>query len=256
MASMSDYKYKAIEEITSYDTSSFSKTCVCCFYVYCCHEIPFLSYLLELNTNDEYSFPIINNDNKVYNNICEHFNISLNERISFKSHEIFNGQLYSFYEITSTRNTFKNNNFEKCLIYEILNIKKINKYCISDIVINFFLEKSYYCYLFNNQNEIFEIPIIAFNYVSKNTTNYVCYNEILLEPNDDFYKLELVYNNDINYDIYNVIRYALFIRDFISLTTIQQKQIYTNLNVYDSIIISKDKQIYFRNKSQILLLNK
>lgn len=258
MNTISDYKYKAVEEFTSIDTSSFTKAYICCFYVYCCHHTPFLTYLLEkTNNNDsdsEYSFPILDNCNNLNDNVANYFHISLNESISFKTQEVKNGKLFVFYEITSIHIPYKNSNFEKCLIYEILNIKQFKDHKISNIVSDFFLNNSYYCYLFNNQNELFEIPIIAFNYVLKTMCNYVSYNDILLEPNDDYYKLHLVYKTNHNNETHNVLRYAVFIKEFVSFTAIQQKELCNNLHQYDSIIISKNNEIFFKNKSQTLLL--
>lgn len=80
---------------------------------------------------------------------------------------------------------------------------------------------------------------------------YVLYNKILLEPNDDYYKLQLYFSSE---EGYTTMRYAVFLQEFISLLDTNQKQISSYLKSYNSTIISKSKEIYFKNKSQQLLL--
>lgn len=73
---------------------------------------------------------------KVRDNICS----NLNQTTHFKGYKKFKNNLYAFYELfENTEIEAKNNNFEKCLIYEILNTKKIKDTNISNNVVDFFI---------------------------------------------------------------------------------------------------------------------
>lgn len=249
----SNYIYKALEQTNYYDVTCFQNVNICCYNVNYCYDKPFLCYLLEKDNNLEYSFPILENNDKLYENVCNYFNINLNETIIYKNKEIFNGKLFIFYELVSQKNMYQNKNFEKVIIYEILNIKKIKKSIISSFVINFFLENSFFCYLFDDNNDVLEIPIIAFNYVQRNKINYTIYNEILYDPDFDFYKLNLDYKINTDLD-YSTLRYVVFIKYFITFTTIENKDIIDNLHSHDSVISSTKKLIFFKNKSQQMIM--
>jgi hypothetical protein len=245
------FKYNALSLLNSYEIEHFDTVIICCYFVFLNGKKPTLSYLLQKDINDEYNFITLENDfylnEKVRDIICN----NLNQSTHFMGFKKYNKKLYAFYELFENNTEGKNNNFEKCLIYEILNSKKMNDTNISNNVVDFFYNNSFFSYLYDNNQQLIEIPIAAFkkNIVSK--TKYVCFNEILLEPHNDYYKLQLFFSNE---DGYTTMRYAVFLQEFISLLNSNQKQIDTYLKSFDSIIISEKKEIYFKNKSQQLLL--
>ena len=247
------YKYNALSLLNSYETEHFDTVRICCYFVFLNGTKPVLSYLLQKDIKDEYNFITLENNiylhEKVRDNICS----NLNQTTHFKGFKKFKNNLYAFYELfeNNTEIEAKNNNFEKCLIYEILNTKKIKDTNISNNVVDFFYNNSFFSYLYDNKEQLIEIPITAFKLVCETKINYVLYNEILLEPNDDYYKLQLYFSKE---EGYTTMRYAVFLQEFISLLDTNQKQISSYLKSYNSMIISKSKEIYFKNKSQQLLL--
>ena len=247
------YKYNALSLLNSYETEHFDTVRICCYFVFLNGENPILSYLLQKDIKNEYNFITLENNiylhEKVRDNICS----DLNQSTHFMGFKKFNNHLYAFYELfeNNTEIEAKNNNFEKCLIYEILNTKKIKDTNISNNVVDFFYNNSFFSYLYDNNEQLIEIPITAFKMIPNSKKNYVSYNEILLEPNDDYYKLQICFNSE---EGYTTMRYAVFLQEFISLLNNNHTQIYINLKSFDSIIISKSKEIYFKNKSQQLLL--
>jgi hypothetical protein len=250
-----NYKYKAVESLTTCDTELFQNVNICCYYVNTSHENAFLSYLLEKNEKNEYCFPIIPNNTQLLQNVCDYFVLQINEKLNFKSYEIRNGELFAFFELTINEN---NNckefisNFEKCLIYEIVNIKLINSYKISEFVINFFINNNYFCYLYDKNDRLIEIPIVAFQNVEKLMCNYIYYNEILLDPENNFYNLNLFFSLSSQKCV--SLRYAVFIGSFISFQNINFNKIDNNLDNFDTIISANDKQVYFKKKIQQVLL--
>ena len=255
------YKYSAIELLNSYETEHFEKVHICCYYIYSNGINPILSYLLINDAMDDeknnYQFPVLKNDVHIQENVIDYFTLTLKQTICFKGFKKFNKQLFAFYELNEINKTPEsisvNNNciYERCLIYEILNTQKIKKYNISNTVVDFFLNNSSFCYLYNTKNELIEIPITAFQIISQSKLKYICYNEIILEPNDDYFKLNLVYENKTNHE---TLRYAVFLQEFYSFNNLNKINLNVQFKLCNSIIISKDKQIYFKDKMQQLLL--
>ena len=247
------YKYNALSLLNSYETEHFDNVIICCYFVFLNGKNPILSYLLQKDTKNEYNFITLENNFYLHEKVRDMFCCHLNQTTHFKGFKKYKNNLYAFYELfeNNTEIKMKNNNFEKCLIYEILNTKKIKDINVSNNVVDFFNNNSFFSYLYDNNEQLIEIPITAFKLVSESKENYVAYSEILLEPNDDYYKLQICFNSE---EGYTTMRYAVFLQEFISLLNNNQTQIYINLKSFDSIIISKSKEIYFKNKSQQLLL--
>jgi hypothetical protein len=247
------YKYNALNLLNSYEIEHFDTVIICCYYVYLNGKQPILSYLLQKDIKDEYNFITLENNNHLNENVKDIICYNLNQFVRFMGFKKYKNNLYAFYEFfeNNTEIELKNNNFEKCLMYEILNTKKNKNTNISNNVVDFFYNNSFFSYLYDTNEQLIEIPIVAFKQTQVSKENYVLYNEILLEPNDDYYKLQLYFSNE---EGYTTMRYAVFLQEFISLLDNNQKQIYTDLKSFDSIIISKSKEIYFKNKLQQLVL--
>ena len=247
------YKYNALNMFNSIETDNYDSVRICCYFVFQNGKQPILSYLLQKDNKDEYNFITLENNKQLNNKVRDIFCSNLNQSTHFKGYKQFNNHLYAFYELfeKNTGKKEKNNNFEKCLIYEILNIRKIKDTNISNNVVDFFYNNPIFLYLYDIKGQLIEIPIIAFKLVCESKENYVAYQEILLEPNDDYYKLRLYFCSE---EGYTTMKYAVFLQEFISLLNTNQKQIYNYLKSFDTIIISKNKEIYFKNKSQQLLL--
>ena len=255
------YKYNAIELLNLYENEHFENVDICCYYIYLNGINPILSYLLinesVSDKKSNYKFPVLKNDLHIHENVIDYFTLSLNQTIYFKGFKKYNNKLFAFYELNEINKKPEsisvNNNciYERCLIYEILNTQKIKKINISNTVVDFFLNNSSFCYLYNTKNEMIEIPITAFQMISQSKLNYISYNEIILESNDNYYKLNLVYENEKKY---GTLRYAVFLKVFFSLNDLNKLKLDSQFKHCNSIIISNDKQIYFKDKTQQLLL--
>jgi len=245
------YKYNALSSLNSYKTEHFDTVRICCYFVFSNGTKPILSYLLQKDIKDEYNFITLENNFHLHENVRDYICSDLNQSTHFVGFKKYENHLYAFYELFENNTETKYNNFEKCLIYEILNTKKIKSTNVSNNVVDFFLNNSFFSYLYDNNEQLIEIPIIAFKMIQESKNKYVSYNEILLEPNDDYYKLQLYFSTK---EGNTTLRYAIFLQEFISLLDDNQKQTHSYLKSFDSIIISKNKEIYFKNKSQQLLL--
>lgn len=244
------YNYNAISMLNSCETEHFDTVIICCYFVFMNGEKPILSYLLQKDIKYEYNFIALENDAHIHEKVRDIICINLNQTTHFKGFKKCENNLYAFYELTKNTQE-QNNNFENCLMHEILNTKKVKDIHISKNVVDFFYNNSSFTYLYDNNNQLIEIPITAFKMVKESKTKYVSYSEILLEPNEDYYKLNLCFTSEVGKE---TMRYAVFLQEYVSLLDIFQNQIYTYMASFDSIIISKNKEIYFKNKSQQLLL--
>lgn len=247
------YQYRALSLLNSYEIEHFDNVIICCYFIFLNGKKPILSYLLQKDKKDEYNFITLKNNNYLHEQVRDKFCSHLNQTTHFKGFKKYKKQIYAFYELleNNTETALKKNDYEKCLIYEILNTRKIKDNNISEDVVDFFYNNSFFSYLYDNNEQLIEIPITAFKTVLKSKNKYVSYCEILLEPNDDYYKLSLDFYNQ---EGHITMRYAVFLQEFVSLVNVKQKQIYTDINLFDTIIVSKNKEIYFKNKSQQLLL--
>lgn len=247
------YKYNALTSLNTYEPKRFDTVIICCYNILLNGQNPILTYLLKKDKNNEYNFIILENDIFIHEKVRDIFCSTLKQSTQFMGFKQYNNNLYAFYELfennTETKST--NNNFEKCLVYEIQNTKKIKDTSISNNVVDFFNNNSYFSYLYDNKEQLIEIPITAYKLIQNSKTNYTSYNEILLEPNDDYYELKLYYSNEKGF---TTMRYALFLKEYNTIFDKNQNQIYTHLKSLDSIIVSKNEEIYFKNKSQVLLL--
>lgn len=253
------FKYKALDLLSHSFSNNFTHVYICCFYVFTNNDIPFLSYLLQKDNSNNYNFPIIKYDNSLHQNVYNLFLLKLNENIHFKGFKIFNENLFAFYEITDiiVNPSYQSGNiFVKCLIYEILNIKQFFLNPISFFVIDFFLNNPSFCYLYDLQDSLLELPIVAFYNVNSNISRYYLFNDIILHPDYDFYQLYLSLNNTSKKQQHFItLRYAVFIKKFISFRSLTHSLLIQNLNLYDSVIISSNNSIFFQQKSQQTLLS-
>lgn len=267
------YKYNACNSLNkSNEHCVFDMVNICCYFVYeSGNKKPFLSYFLEPNdTGSLLSFPRLRNEN-LLERVYDYFEVKLDEVMEWKGYKEFNSQLYAFFEfkkIISNSNNIGHNisnnisnnidgnidgnhKFKKCLLHEIINVQTYNGMKIADLVLHFFLDNPLFCYLYNNKNDIIEIPIIAFKHIDKERYNYLVYNEILLEPENNYYSLDLMYNVK---EEHVLLRYAIFMNDFITFRNLKENEVEDKLNEYNSVILSQSQTIFFTQKSQQLLL--
>ena len=187
------YNYKAKEDLLLYfdnDISSFDKIYISSYKVNNTSLQPFLNFLLtKTNTKEELQFP------EVY--IFKHFELSelinyskillfgllnLTELDNFIKLLIFNGfyifenSLYLFFDITNCEikinDTYSNSTNWFSIIDEIVNHKKICNLKIQENVSDLFISNDKLCFLVDENNNSYEIPIVSFIGTSKEQINF------------------------------------------------------------------------------------
>jgi len=165
------------------DTDEYSKIILCAYSINTEGKYPFIQYLF-CNNEYELSLPILpiytafNDENLLsYSKVflsgliqIENFN-DFNENIDFDGFYDFEKNLYLFFDLTKCKlnlyDIFANSLSRFILIDEIINHKKFCNISINSSVIQFFIKNSSLNYLYDKNNEIYEIPIVGF--VGKST---------------------------------------------------------------------------------------
>jgi len=120
--------------------------------------------------------PLFNNFNKNelidYTKVCLFGFLSLenyeifNELIKFDGFYEYNNNLYLFFDLTENKinlyDIYNNSSLWFGLINEIVNHKNICNIKISESVSNFFQENQDFCFLLDDEDCIYELPIVSF----------------------------------------------------------------------------------------------
>lgn len=258
-----NYIYNSVETLNVLDNiNSFPNVNICCYRVHNNDDIPFLTYLLQINNKKtKLNFPCLPNRASLHNDVYDFFGLNINSKIVFKGFKVFNNELYSFYELKSKSNPKSilkiNTDFYFCLLHEIVNIQLYQNTDISTEVTHFFTSNSSFCFLFDMKNNILETPIIAYKMHPLHLKQYLDEYEILLEHDYNFYELYLEYITDFDKNNCYINRYAVFIKSFVTLKTVSIDEVQNELQYYDSILtsISNNSKILCKNKSHIVSLN-
>jgi hypothetical protein len=229
------YNYNAKNKLLMYfsnDVTSFNKVYLFSYKVNNKCKKPFLNILLNKKKESE----ILNlPDISILKNfdISELINYSkihlfslfmlndLNnfiEKIIFNGFYIFDNNLYLFFDITecqiNVNDIYSNNSTWFAIIDEILNYKKLCNLLIHDDVSNLFLFNSCLCFLTDENNENYEIPVVCYIDVPQNKVNFKYFfgescqdKNSLFGPYYYFTDFENVFKNKENECI---VRFALF----------------------------------------------
>lgn len=166
------------------DTNEYRNIMLCLYSINSEGKYPFLQYLLAKNNLDVLSLPtlpIYNSFNK--ENLVSYSKVFLSGILLVDNFELFNNEiefngfyefdknLYLFFDMTNCKLNF-DDTYSSCpiryvLIDEIINHKNICNIKISDDTTNFFLRNESISYLYDQNNEAYEIPIVG--YVGKST---------------------------------------------------------------------------------------
>jgi hypothetical protein len=187
------YNYKAKEDLLLYfdnDISSFDNIYISSYKVNNASLQPFLNFLLtKTNTREELQFPEVH--------IFKHFELSelinyskivlfgllnLTQLEHFIKFTIFNGfyifenNLYLFFDITSCEikinDTYSNNTSWFSIVDEIVNHKKICNLTIQENVSDLFISNDKFCFLVDENDNSYEIPIVGFTGTLKEQINF------------------------------------------------------------------------------------
>ena len=249
---------------------------LCVYNVNTNGKFPFLQYLLTNTLYNVLSFPklpkytLFNNQSLVpYSKVFLSGILETTNFDKFKNDIEFNGfyeyetDLYLFFDVTKCKplldEIYLSNQIRFALIDEIVNQKNICNIPIDKNTISFVINNETMCYLYNEKNETFELPVIG--YVGKSTENKMKFVNIFGESAKDkkailgpyFYFTN--FNNAIkeclndNYNKGGVVRFALF-----TGTTKFIENTPNELN--DDSIIKKEmiKDEMLDNKREILTL--
>lgn len=91
------------------------------------------------------------------------------ETINYKGCYIENNKLYIFYDLTNCKiqlnDIYRDSKVWVCLLDEIVNENKVCSFNVSEDVVDFFINNLEFCFLYNKNNEKYNLPIAG--YVAK-----------------------------------------------------------------------------------------
>ena len=152
-------------------------------------KYPFQQILLAKSRNSELIFPkipLFNNFNK--NGLVEYTKVRLFGFLSLENYEIFNelikfdgfyednNNLYLFFDLTKNKiqlhEIYSNTSLWFGLINEIVNHKNICNIKINETVSNFFQENHDYCFLVDDKDNNYDLPVVCFISQQETKINY------------------------------------------------------------------------------------
>ena len=233
---------------------------ICCYHVdHSCSYAPFLKYLLEYNHDSlSYKFPSIevNSTENINQVVYDYLKITIDQSIVFKGYLTINNEYHVFFELFEYEkkdiSSYGNALFQKCLIYEIVNLQKYYDIVISQNIVDLFVQNPNLCYLYKMpyNKHLYEIPVVAYNFVPNHMHKYVSFFEIILDNSYNYFKLFLHFKSTEN-RIENMFRHAVFIQNFYHINESKQGlTIQTYLETYNSIIDSTQNVIYIKSRKQ------
>jgi hypothetical protein len=182
------------------DTNEYSSIVLCVYRVNTNGKFPFLQFLLNYDSDFKLSLPSIplfSTFNKF--NLISYSKVFLSgilqvidfepfiDKIRFDGFYEFNSSLYLFYDVTNCEyhlyDTYSTDPLRFALTDEILNHRKICNLKISPVTTNFFLKNDQLNYLYDKNNEVYEIPIVGF--VGKSTPEKLNFTNVFGESSKD-----------------------------------------------------------------------
>jgi len=187
------YNYKAEENLILYfdeKISDFNHVYICPYQVNTTLRRPFLSFLLEkskLTNNLKLpevpifkhfeSCELINYSKTFLFGLCNLNNFeNFIDTIIFNGFYIFENNLYLFFDVTKCKirlhDIYSNSPLWFSTIDEIVNHKHICNIKIDKNVSNFFTSNDDFCFLKDDNNNSYEIPIVSYIGTSKDLVNF------------------------------------------------------------------------------------
>ncbi len=181
------YNYKGKSNLLLYfsdNISSFNKVNICAYKVTNTSKKPFLSFLLNKQKGEDTlklpQIPIFKNfeisELINFSKICLFGLCMLNDFTNFSESLVFNGfylfenNLYLFFDITECKikvnDIYSNNLLWFAIIDEIVNHKNLCNIIIDENVTNLFKLNDELCFLCDENNECYEIPVVGFSEAS------------------------------------------------------------------------------------------
>lgn len=227
-----------IKSIKNFDVVTMNNIFICAYKINTHGKHPFITYLLSFANPSELKVPVckMNMRSLNTNNIIRltqyymfklmNFEIFTEfvDNIEFKGFLSHNNSVYIFYDtsqlITNTRIC---ENYMFCLIDEITNHRKCCNNVINNETVNFFLDNTELIYLRDNENNVVDIPIVAYVSCEEYKSDYIftfgnyrsCSSE-LLGP----YYYFTDYKTAVSYG--NMVRFALFMGNMMVTTKLNE----------------------------------
>jgi len=229
------YNYRG-KEYMKLNLDCKNKVIKICAYTIINKEIPFLRFLLTnigINTNLKFpTVPMIKNIDQgqliEYSKVCLFGLLTLsdfdkfNEFVEFNGFYEFDNIIYIFIDITKcnyeANDIYKSNNCWFALTDEIIHMKHICNMYVENEVKNLFLKNADLCFLEDENNKIYEIPVVGYVGKPENKLNFTYIfgeskgdkNEIL-GPYYYFKDFNNAFNDGCQYKNGGIVRFAIFI---------------------------------------------
>lgn len=312
------YNYKGLNLLNHNESSDYTKVYIVSYIVNTDGTYPFLRFLLEKNTDlestiDQLNFIEIHHFSSFdKNDLVEFGKFYLydllmtnydenNELIEFKGFFNSTNNLYLFFDISKfhpkyqLNDIYLNNRIWLGLIDEMVNHKHLCNIPIHQEVTNLFIQNDEFCFLLDENNESYEIPIVSYVGKKNSLINFTyTFGQTTGEYNDifgPFYYFTDYYNSIKNgYDPSHVktsgiVRFAVFTgktkyiennsNDPIDESEIKQRLLSTEQNIeqltmritdydgkwannYDSLYLGQielDDGTYFSHNNVLVLKN-
>ena len=187
------YNYKGKSILTLDYKNELFKYCDINIFAYTINnekKYPFKQILLARTaTTSELIFPkipLFNNFNKNelidYTKVClfgflnlENFEI-FNELVKFDGFYEYNNNLYLFFDLTENKvnlyDIYSNSSLWFGLVDELVNHKHICNIKVNESVFNFFQENQDFCFLVDEKDNLYELPVVCFTSNTGKKLNY------------------------------------------------------------------------------------
>lgn len=233
------YNYKGKEHLNLslnlYGNSYKDKVLKICAYTIINKEIPFLRFLLtNIGINKGLIFPtvpLIKIDRGQlieYSKVCLFGLLMLQDFVKFNESVEFNGFfeydniIYIFIDITKCNyeadDIYKSNNCWFALTDEIINLKHLCNMYIENEVRNLFINNEDLCFLEDETNNIYEVPVVGYVGKPENKLNFTyvfgeskCDKNEILGPYYYFKDFNNAFNDGCQYKNGGIVRFAIFI---------------------------------------------
>jgi len=187
------YNYKGKSRLTLYNKKElfeYNDINICAYMVNNEKKYPFQQFLLKKSIMDfGLTFPMLQIFNNLKKNeLVEYTKVCLFGLLGLDNYELFNysiqfdgfyeynNSLYLFFDLTKNNlqfcPTYSNSLLWLALIDEIVNHKNICNIQINEIITQLFRENQDLCFLIDENNENYDLPIISYNAHPEKQLNY------------------------------------------------------------------------------------
>jgi hypothetical protein len=186
------YAYKGKSQLTLDYKNELFEYCDINIFAYTINnekKHPFQQILLAKSATSELIFPkipLFNNFNK--NELIDYTKVCLFGFLSFEDYESFNdlvkfdgfyehnNNLYLFFDLTENKvnlyDIYSNSSLWFGLIDELVNHKHICNIKVNESVSNFFRENQEFCFLVDDKDDIYQLPVVCFMSSTEKKLNY------------------------------------------------------------------------------------